>query len=127
MTTAAAVRKTALNETMRKAGGKMVDFHGWELPIQFEGILKEHAAVRNSAGLFDVSHMGRFVFRGPGSAVLLTLKTASALAARTRSIIMLRSKAGPHLREGPPNPCPRRPSSLAYALGCFYSYSTGTS
>ena len=55
MSTATTIRRTALNETMRKYGGRMVDFHGWEMPIQFAGILKEHEAVRKSAGLFDVS------------------------------------------------------------------------
>lgn len=74
-----AVKKTALNETMRKAGGKMVDFHGWELPMQFEGILKEHAAVRNSAGIFDVSHMGQLIITGPDSFKLLQKTTANDL------------------------------------------------
>jgi len=79
MTTATTVRKTALNEVMRKAGGKMVDFHGWELPIQFEGILKEHAAVRNSAGIFDVSHMGQIFVTGPDSFKLLQKTTPTTL------------------------------------------------
>ena len=83
MTTATAVRKTALNETMRKAGGKMVDFHGWELPIQFEGILKEHAAVRNSAGIFDVSHMGQIFVTGPDSFKLLQKTNANDLRKAT--------------------------------------------
>jgi len=48
MSTTATIRRTTLNETMRQAGGKMVDFHGWELPIEFSGILKEHEAVRKS-------------------------------------------------------------------------------
>ena len=47
-----------------KAGGKMVDFHGWLLPVQFEGILAEHKAVRESAGMFDVSHMGQLMVEG---------------------------------------------------------------
>ena len=45
----------------------MVDFSGWEMPIQYEGIRAEHLAVRNNAGLFDVSHMGRIDFRGEGA------------------------------------------------------------
>ena len=83
MTTATTVRKTALNETMRKAGGRMVDFHGWELPIQFEGILKEHAAVRNSAGIFDVSHMGQVFVTGPDSFKLLQTTNANDLRKAT--------------------------------------------
>ena len=38
-------------------GGKIVDFHGWALPVQFSGILQEHKAVRTACGIFDVSHM----------------------------------------------------------------------
>lgn len=58
-------QRTALFEKMLQAGGKMVDFHGWELPVQFSGIPKEHAAVRNNCGLFDVSHMGQVFIEGP--------------------------------------------------------------
>ena len=83
MTTTATVIKTTLNETMRKAGGKMVDFHGWELPIQFEGILKEHAAVRNSAGIFDVSHMGQVFITGPDGFKLLQKTNANDLRKAT--------------------------------------------
>jgi len=71
MSTATTIRRTALNETMRKYGGKMVDFHGWELPIEFSGILKEHEAVRRSAGIFDVSHMGQVFVTGPDAFALL--------------------------------------------------------
>jgi aminomethyltransferase len=48
-------------------GAKLVDFHGWELPIQYESILKEHAAVRALCGIFDVSHMGQIWVRGADS------------------------------------------------------------
>src|SRR5258708_3954534 len=47
--------------------GKMVEFGGWDMPVQYSGILDEHAAVRTAAGLFDVSHMGRLSFGGPDS------------------------------------------------------------
>ena len=43
----------------------MVDFHGWLLPVQFESIIAEHKAVRTAAGMFDVSHMGQIIFKGP--------------------------------------------------------------
>ncbi|MCX7641244.1 MAG: glycine cleavage system aminomethyltransferase GcvT [Elusimicrobiales bacterium] len=58
------LKKTYLNDIHKKYGGKLVDFHGWELPVQFEGIIKEHLAVRNSAGIFDVSHMGQIFIEG---------------------------------------------------------------
>ncbi|MCX5786600.1 MAG: glycine cleavage system aminomethyltransferase GcvT [Elusimicrobia bacterium] len=77
--TADKLKRTALNETCRKYGGKMVDFHGWELPIQFEGIIKEHNAVRNSAGIFDVSHMGQVFVSGPDSFRLLQRTNANDL------------------------------------------------
>lgn len=58
------VRKTALYEAHIAAGGKIIDFAGWELPVQYEGIIEEHEAVRNTAGMFDVSHMGEVEVRG---------------------------------------------------------------
>ena len=64
METATTPKKTALNQLMKDLNGKMVDFHGWELPIQFGGIISEHKAVRNSCGLFDVSHMGNIFVEG---------------------------------------------------------------
>jgi len=71
------LKKTALNDTCRKYGGKMVDFHGWELPIQFEGITKEHSAVRNGAGMFDVSHMGQIFVTGKDAAAFLDYVNAN--------------------------------------------------
>jgi aminomethyltransferase len=58
------LQRTPLYKACAAAGGRMVDFHGWELPVQFEGILAEHKAVRESAGMFDVSHMGQFFMTG---------------------------------------------------------------
>ncbi len=58
-------RKTPLYDAHVAAGGKIVDFHGWLLPIQYNSILKEHESVRTTAGLFDVSHMGEIEVRGP--------------------------------------------------------------
>jgi aminomethyltransferase len=57
--------RTPLFETHLRAGARMVEFAGWEMPVQYAGILKEHQAVRTRVGLFDVSHMGEVVFRGP--------------------------------------------------------------
>ncbi len=59
------LRRTALQGVQRPLGAKWVDFHGWELPIQFSSILQEHKAVRAACGLFDVSHMGQIFVEGP--------------------------------------------------------------
>jgi aminomethyltransferase len=59
------LRRTPLYEEHRTLGARLVDFSGWEMPVQYEGIKSEHQAVRRAAGLFDVSHMGEVVFRGP--------------------------------------------------------------
>ncbi len=58
-------QRTPLYDAHVRAGARMVEFAGWEMPVQYEGILAEHAAVRERVGLFDVSHMGEVVFRGP--------------------------------------------------------------
>ena len=58
------LKKTPLCGACIEAGGKMVDFHGWFLPVQFDSILAEHKAVRTSAGMFDVSHMGQVWVEG---------------------------------------------------------------
>lgn len=58
-------KKTALYEAHVRAGGRMVPFAGYWMPVQFEGINAEHLRVRSAVGLFDVSHMGEVVFRGP--------------------------------------------------------------
>jgi aminomethyltransferase len=61
------LRRTALYPVHRELGAKMVDFGGWEMPVEYSGITAEHLAVRTAVGLFDVSHMGDIQFRGPGS------------------------------------------------------------
>ena len=58
------LQKTPLCAACEKAGAKLVDFHGWLLPVQFEGIIAEHKAVREAAGMFDVSHMGQIFVEG---------------------------------------------------------------
>lgn len=59
------MRRTPFHEFHRDAGAKLIDFGGWEMPVQYQGILAEHAACRNAVGCFDVSHMGEVRFRGP--------------------------------------------------------------
>ncbi|HHW48077.1 MAG TPA: glycine cleavage system aminomethyltransferase GcvT [Clostridiaceae bacterium] len=58
------MKKTPLYEVHCKLGGKIIDFAGWQLPVQYTGILEEHRQVRSAAGLFDVSHMGRIMVEG---------------------------------------------------------------
>lgn len=58
-------------------GGKMVDFGGWELPVQYTGIIEEHQAVRERVGVFDVSHMGEITVRGPAALDLLQKTTSN--------------------------------------------------
>lgn len=58
------MKKTAFNELHKKYGAKLVEFAGYEMPIQYEGIIAEHKAVRNSVGVFDVSHMGEVEIHG---------------------------------------------------------------
>jgi aminomethyltransferase len=67
MAETAALRKTALNATHRTHKAKMVDFGGWDMPVEYSGLVAEHMAVRTGVGLFDVSHMGDIQLRGPGS------------------------------------------------------------
>jgi aminomethyltransferase len=57
--------RTPLHDVHVRAGARMIEFAGWEMPVQYEGLLAEHEAVRTRVGLFDVSHMGEVVFRGP--------------------------------------------------------------
>jgi aminomethyltransferase len=65
MSETAELRRTPLNAAHRAMGARMVDFGGWEMPVQYSGILDEHAAVRTAVGLFDVSHMGEIEVKGP--------------------------------------------------------------
>ena len=65
---AAPIRKTALNAVHRQMGAKMVDFNGWDMPVEYPsvgGLMKEHVAVRTGVGIFDVSHMGDIRISGP--------------------------------------------------------------
>lgn len=74
------LKKTPHNAIEHELGGKMVDFGGWELPVQFSGILEEHAAVREHVGLFDVSHMGELTVKGPEALALLQRATCNDVA-----------------------------------------------
>ena len=58
------LKRTPLFETHQQLGAKLIDFGGWEMPVQYTGIIEEHKAVRETAGLFDISHMGEFEVAG---------------------------------------------------------------
>ena len=77
-------KQTPLREVHEKAGARMVDFAGWYMPVQYEGLKEEHADVRTNVGLFDVSHMGEIRVKGPKSLETLqwiTTNDVSKLAA----------------------------------------------
>ena len=67
----ATLRRTPLFERHVAAGARMVPFAGWEMPVQYEGVIPEHLAVRSDAGAFDVSHMGQLHVEGPATEELL--------------------------------------------------------
>lgn len=68
---------TAFNEIHKKAGAKMLEFAGYEMPIEYTGIIDEHNTVRNGVGVFDVSHMGEFWVKGPNSLNLVKKLTSN--------------------------------------------------
>ena len=76
----APAQKTALHDLQAAQGGKMIDFHGWIMPVQFAGITAEHQAVRTAVGVFDLNHMGRLHLRGPGALAFLTRHVCRAIA-----------------------------------------------
>ncbi len=76
---AADLRRTPLFDRHQALGARLVPFAGWLMPIQYEGIVAEHEAVRNRAGLFDVSHMGELRLTGPGAAELVDSLVANDL------------------------------------------------
>jgi aminomethyltransferase len=76
----ATLRRTALHDRHVAAGAKMVQFAGWEMPVQYEGVRQEHLSVREDVGVFDVSHMGEIVTSGPGSLQLLQRLISNDLA-----------------------------------------------
>src|SRR6266480_4476249 len=63
--------RTPLYDRHVALGARLVPFAGWEMPVQYEGVIPEHLAVRNDCGVFDVSHMGEFEVDGPRATALL--------------------------------------------------------
>jgi aminomethyltransferase len=76
----ATLRRTPLFECHREAGAKLVPFAGWEMPVQYSSVIEEHRAVRQFAGLFDVSHMGQIAVRGAGAERFLDALTPNHVA-----------------------------------------------
>ena len=74
-----ALRYTPLHSVHRSLGARMVDFGGWDMPVQYSGIIDEHNAVRHAVGVFDVSHMGEIEIRGPEAARLTDFVTTNAV------------------------------------------------
>ena len=77
----APIQKTALNETHKKLGARMVPFAGWEMPVWYSSVIEEHKATRQAAGLFDVSHMGVCDASGPNACAFLDTITTNDVSA----------------------------------------------
>lgn len=92
--------KTPLYEWHVAHGGRMVEFGGWQLPVQYTGVVAEHQAVRSAAGLFDISHMGRLSFGGPKAMDLIqrvwTNDAATMADGQVRYGLVCNEKGGVH-------------------------------
>jgi aminomethyltransferase len=98
MTTPATLQKTALFAAHQKLGARLVEFGGWLMPVQYTGIVDEHKAVREAAGVFDISHMGEFFVSGAGALDflngLLTNDAAKLAVAQGQYTLMLNERGG---------------------------------
>lgn len=74
------LKKTVLNDEHRALKARMVPFGGWDMPVQYSGVMAEHEAVRTRVGLFDVSHMGEFIVTGPQAKAFLNRVTTNDLS-----------------------------------------------
>ena len=75
------MKRTPLYDEHLRLGGKMVEFAGWEMPVQYSGVIPEHQNVRERVGLFDVSHMGEIWVSGPSAEAALQYLTCNNVAA----------------------------------------------
>jgi aminomethyltransferase len=71
------LKRTSLNAVHRSMGAKMVDFGGWDMPVEYKGVIEEHRAVRENVGLFDVSHMGEIEISGPDALAVVQRVTTN--------------------------------------------------
>jgi aminomethyltransferase len=94
----AELKTTPLHATHKRLGARLVEFGGFEMPVQYNSILKEHAAVRETAGIFDVSHMGQIEIAGPGAVAaveaLLTCRVDSLGIGRVRYGMLCNREGG---------------------------------
>jgi aminomethyltransferase len=74
------LKRTPLHAAHVRLGARMIGFGGWDMPVQYAGIVEEHRTVRAAAGCFDVSHMGEFEFRGPDATRVLQRLTTNDVA-----------------------------------------------
>ena len=74
------LKRTPLYDRHVSLGAKIVPFAGWEMPVQYSGIIEEHVAVRERAGLFDVSHMGEIIFQGQNAEASLDALTCNSVS-----------------------------------------------
>ncbi|CAN5611534.1 glycine cleavage system aminomethyltransferase GcvT [soil metagenome] len=90
--------RTPLYDKHIAAGGRVIDFAGWDMPVQYTSILDEHKAVRTACGVFDISHMGEFFVRGAGVAAwldfLLTNRVVALEAGQSQYSLMLNERGG---------------------------------
>ncbi len=90
--------KTPLYDWHVSRGGRMVDFAGWAMPVQFTSIIEEHTIIRSAVGIVDISHMGRLRFEGPGAAVflaeLLTRRVADMKLGQIRYSLVTNDEGG---------------------------------
>lgn len=90
--------RSPLHDLHARLGARFVDFGGWEMPVQYESVLAEHTAVREHAGWFDVSHLGRFEWQGPGSLAVARRLLCNDLSriepGRTQYTMMLNDAGG---------------------------------
>ncbi len=92
------LKRTPLHANHIAAGARMVEFGGWDMPVQYTGIIDEHQAVRNAAGLFDISHMGEVEVRGPDALAylqhLVTFDVAAIPVGQSNYALLCRPDAG---------------------------------
>ncbi|PLX84160.1 MAG: glycine cleavage system protein T [Desulfuromonas sp.] len=90
------LKKTPLHEVHKKLGARLVEFGGWEMPVQYRGVIEEHLAVRNAAGLFDVSHMGEIEVAGAGALAFLQELTVNDVSKLANGQVQYSAMCHPH-------------------------------
>jgi aminomethyltransferase len=94
----AKLSKTPLYDWHVSHGGRMVEFAGYSMPVQYSSIIEEHLAIRSAVGIADISHMGRLRFEGPGAAVflaeLLTRRVADMTPGQIRYSLVTNDEGG---------------------------------